>query len=120
MRLLPLFLTLAKSQNFTCYVGDENELSIDSSCESEIGCFRNQVKTEGKFSQLSVIDSVINDYGGLFWEYGHSDKILNNFEALENQNLARKSNSDKDLSEVILVEYFRIKLINSTFQMSRQ
>ena len=48
MRLFPLFVTLAKSQNFTCYVGDENELSIDSSCESEIGCFRNQVKTKGK------------------------------------------------------------------------
>ena len=67
MRLLPLFLTLAKGQNYTCYVGDENELSIESSCESEIGCFRNQVKTEGKFSQLSVIDSVNYTYYKRLW-----------------------------------------------------
>ena len=63
MRLFPLFVTLAKSQNFTCYVGDENELSIDSSCESEIGCFRNQVKTKGKIhgqtSQYSGVHCIL-------------------------------------------------------------
>ena len=28
---------------------------------------------------------------GLFYEYGKSDKILNNFDALQNQNLERKN-----------------------------